>query len=93
MFCDLTGYDENKIGTAPTPFIDESKDPFIVIQEAPEPLEKAGTPSQPTQGAKSLPAKAGVTGELSHIAHEVPDEDHVHRKVCQAGPLCGQLGR
>ncbi len=25
VFCDLTGYDRNKIGTAPTPFIDESK--------------------------------------------------------------------
>ena len=31
VFCGLTGYDRNKIGTAPTPFIDESKDPLIVI--------------------------------------------------------------
>ena len=39
-----------------------------MIQEAPEPPAKVGTPSQPTQGAKSPPAKTGVTGELSHIA-------------------------
>ena len=43
VLCDLTGYDRNKIGTAPTPFINESKDPLIVIQEALEPLAKAGT--------------------------------------------------
>ena len=68
MFCDLTGYDRNKIGTAPTPFIDESKDPLIVIQEATEPPAKARAPSQPTQRGNSPPAKTGNTGELSHIA-------------------------
>ncbi len=68
VFADLTGYDKAKGGTDPTPFIDESKDPLIVIQEASEPPAKAGAPSQPTQGIKSPPAKAGVTGELSHIA-------------------------
>ncbi len=68
MFCDLTGCDRKKIGAAPTPYIDESKDPLIVIQEATEPPAKARTPSQPTHGGKSPPANTGVTGELSLIA-------------------------
>jgi hypothetical protein len=33
MFCDPTGYDENKTKPAPTPFIDESKDNSGVIDE------------------------------------------------------------
>ena len=32
-FCDLTGYDENKIKPAPTPFIDESKENSCAIDE------------------------------------------------------------
>ncbi len=31
VFCDLTGYDENKIKPAPTPFTDESKENSGVI--------------------------------------------------------------
>ncbi len=68
MFCDLTGYDRNKIGTAPAPFIDESKDPLIAMQEATEPPAKARAPSQPTQGGNHRLRTRGVTGELSHIA-------------------------
>ena len=33
VFCDLTGYDENEIMPAPTPFADESKDNSGVIDE------------------------------------------------------------
>ena len=33
VFCDLTGYDENKTKPAPTPFTDESKDNSGVIDE------------------------------------------------------------
>ncbi len=55
----LTGYDKTKIGTAPTPFIDESKDPLIFIQEASGSPAKAGAPSQLTQEVKSQPAKPG----------------------------------
>ena len=43
MFCELTGYDNKKAGTAPTPFIDESKDPLAATQEAAGLLAKAGT--------------------------------------------------
>ncbi len=33
VFCDLAGYDENKIKPVPTPFTDESKDNSGVIDE------------------------------------------------------------
>ena len=39
-----------------------------MIQEASEPPVKAGAPYIRRMGTKSPPAKAGVTGELSHIA-------------------------
>ncbi len=41
VFCDLTGYDKGKVGTAPTPFVDESKDPLVVTQPASEAVAKA----------------------------------------------------
>ena len=41
VFCELTGYDKGKVGTAPTPFIDESKDPLAAAQTAPEAAAKA----------------------------------------------------
>ena len=33
VFCELSGYAKTKVGTAPTPFLDESKDPLVVIEE------------------------------------------------------------
>ena len=41
VFCDLTGYDKGKVGTAPTPFVDESKDPLVVTQPLGEEVAKA----------------------------------------------------
>ena len=41
VFCDLTGYDRGKVGTAPTPFVDESKDTLVVTQPPPEVAAKA----------------------------------------------------
>ncbi len=41
VFCELSGYDKPKVGAAPNPFLDESKDPLAVIQE---PLEGPITP-------------------------------------------------
>ncbi len=61
VFCELTGCDKTKIGTAPTPFIDESKDPLIVIQEATGPPAKAGAhnPTVTNQGPKGRLRKRG----------------------------------
>ena len=34
-FCELSGYPKAKVGTAPTPFLDESKDPVVIFDEPP----------------------------------------------------------
>ena len=56
VFCELSGYAQTKVGTAPTPF-DESKDPLVVIEEP----AKSGT-----NGLNATPqgrcASAGGTG-------------------------------
>ena len=41
VFCDLAGYDKGKVGTAPAPLVDESKDPLVVTQPAGEAVAKA----------------------------------------------------
>ncbi len=33
VFCELSGCDKSKIGTAPTPFLDEANDPLLVIEQ------------------------------------------------------------
>ena len=33
VFCELSGYPEANVGTAPTPFLDESKDPVVIFEE------------------------------------------------------------
>ena len=35
VFCQLSGYSIDKVGTAPTPFLDEANDPPIMFEEAP----------------------------------------------------------
>ena len=72
VFCELSGYAKNKVGTAPTPFLDESKDPLRVIEE-PAATDGQISPLGAPQGASGGPqervtAKAGSTGQLSHIA-------------------------
>ena len=41
VFCDLTGYDKGKVGAAPTPFVDESKDTLVVTLLPQEAVAKA----------------------------------------------------
>ena len=41
VFCDLTGYDIKKVGTAPTPFIDESQDTLVITHPLIEAVAKA----------------------------------------------------
>ncbi len=41
VFYDLTGYDIKKVGTAPTPFIDESQDALVIAQPLIEAVAKA----------------------------------------------------
>ena len=51
VFCELSGYAKNKVGTAPTPFLDEANDPLAIVDDEPtKPKERgvssaqAGTP-------------------------------------------------
>jgi len=56
-FCELSGYAFAQIGTAPTPFLDESNDPLIVIEE-PEPAgaipPQGGSPEAVGPGSGTL---------------------------------------
>ncbi len=35
VFCELSGYAKNKLGTAPTPFLDESNGPLTIVDGEP----------------------------------------------------------
>ncbi len=49
VFCELSGYAKNKVGSAPTPFLDESNDPLAIIEV------------EPTKARKGVPATKVVT--------------------------------
>ncbi len=51
-FCELSGYPKAKVGTAPTPFLDESKDPVVIFDEPPA----TGTKGKKNKRPKSLVA-------------------------------------
>ncbi len=61
VFCELTGYDRTRVGTAPTPFLYESQDPLAVIQEGVTQPGKAG------ESAQGGTVTTGITGELASI--------------------------
>ena len=77
-FCELSGYALNKVGTAPTPSLDEANDPLLVIDE-PVPKGAANPNTKPTSGkGKPVPKGAatptpgtGSGGALSDIACKV----------------------
>ena len=67
MFCELSGYAKTKVGTAPTPFLDESKDPLVVIEE---PAQK-GTNGQNATPKGAVPPHGGdrpSTGERELVS-------------------------
>ena len=75
VFCELAGCDKTNVGAAPTPFLDESKDPLVVIQE---PRHGQTAPQEAPHGGGGGLRKGGTTekgganvvnpGQLSHIA-------------------------
>ena len=75
VFCELSGYAKVKVGTAPTPFLDESNDPLLVVEEPPTATPVASSAKAGTNVASS--AKAGTNtvgagaGKLSKIACNV----------------------
>ena len=65
VFCQLSGYSIDKVGTAPTPFLEEANDPPIMLDEA-----SAAETTKGTEGSST--AEAGATsGKLSTIATKV----------------------
>ncbi len=62
MFCELTGYARTRVATAPTPFLDESNDPFTVLQGD---IAQPGRAGESAQGGK---ADTKVAGTLASIA-------------------------
>ena len=88
VFCELSGYAKSKVGTAPTPFLEEANDPVAIFEGAP-PKPKKGKPAALAAAPKG---KANVsselsetvvacTGALSKIACKGRDEDHVYCAV------------
>ena len=75
MFCELSGCDKSRVGTAPTPFLDESNDPLLVIEQ---PKVAPSTQVGATKGPKNAPSSQdGAVGagtcKLSKIACTLPD--------------------
>ncbi len=56
VFCELSGYAQAHVGTAPTKFLDESKDPLIVIEEP----ATTGTKGQDARPKSAVPPQWGA---------------------------------
>ncbi len=66
VFCELSGWDKNKIGTAPTPFLEEANDPVAIFEE--DAVQKKGKGKSTGSPVASAPP---CTGALSKIACKV----------------------
>ena len=62
VFCELSGYAKNKVGTAPTPFHEEANDPVAIFEGAPPKPKAKGKPSALAGAPKG---KANESSELS----------------------------
>ena len=76
VFFELSGYATTGVGTAPTPFLDESNDPLAVIEEpASYGTNRQDTPKRPQGGFPpqgGSPQSTGAdSGKLSKIATNV----------------------
>ncbi len=66
VFCELSGWDRNKVGTAPTPFLEESNDPVAIFEDDAIKKKGKGKSTEPSGTAASA-----CTGVLSKIACKV----------------------
>ncbi len=62
VFCELSGYAKNKVGTAPTPFLEEANDPVAIFEGAPPKPKAKGKPS-----ALAGPPRARRTSLRSYL--------------------------
>ncbi len=67
VFSELSGCEKKNVGAAPTPFIDESKDPLPVIEEPPSSAKAQTAPKGAHTNGGSIP-KGVAPGQLSHSA-------------------------
>ncbi len=66
VFCELSGWDRDKIGTAPTPFLEEANDPVAIFEDDAVKKKGKGKSTEPSGTAASA-----CTGVLSKIACKV----------------------
>ena len=70
-FCELSGYPKAKVGTAPTPFLDESKDPVVIFDDPPTTGSKGKKNKRPKSPVASkeeqAPDKGKGSGKLPTI--------------------------
>jgi hypothetical protein len=79
VFCDLSGFDRSKVGTAPTPFIDEANDPLVAFADSESVIPPpGGSGKKKKKSVPSVTAPPGAstdgptpTGKLSTIAVKV----------------------
>ena len=79
VFCELSECSKSRVGSAPTPFLDESNDPLLVTEELPKATQGASSAKAGTaggrNGASSAQAETNAvgagTGKLSNIACKV----------------------
>ena len=64
-FCELSGYPKAKVGTAPTPFLDESKDPVVIFDGHPATGNKGKKNKRPKGPVASKEEQANDKGEGS----------------------------
>ena len=64
-FCELSGYPKAKVGTAPTPFLDESKDPVVIFDEPPATGTKGKKKKRPKSPVASKEEQAPDKGKGS----------------------------
>ena len=57
VFCELSGYSRDRVGAAPTPFLDEANDPLAVLEEPVSSPPQGGTAGK---GKVTLPPQAGL---------------------------------
>ena len=60
VFCEFSGYPKAKVGTAPTPFLDESKDPLAIFEEP----ATTGTKGQYRRPRSPVPSQEGQAPDM-----------------------------
>ena len=95
-FCELSGYPKAKVGTAPTPFLDESKDPVVIFGDPPATGNKGKKNKRPQrsccvergagQRQGNWVREAAGNRKVVDDSVQVLDENHVYSTIREARP-------